>query len=309
MHKLKVLFVCSGNNSSGRSSNVDVQAAGIVDAGVDVHFFEIRGRGVTGYVNNIIKLKKHLRNNSYDVIHAHYGLSGIVASLARAKPLIVTIMGSELYLSRILRNIMIFFIRNIWKKTLVQSEQMKVITGVNHTVVLPNGVDINRFASVIRKEALQKTGFNQGKHIIWVSDPMRPEKNFKLAGDAVALLKNKDIKLMVVNGKPYNEIPYYFSAADTLLLTSRWEGSPNVVKEALAAGLPVVSVDVGDVKDLLNGVEGCYITEENPEDVAEALTKALSFGKQTNGIEKVKHLDMKIISERIKDVYNSMRVQ
>lgn len=309
MCKLKVLFVCSGNNSSGRSPNVDVQAAGLVESGVDVHFFEVKGKGAAGYVKNIFKLKKQLKSNCYDVVHAHYGLSGIVASLAGAKSLLVTIMGSELYMNRMLRSVTLFFIRHVWRKTLVQSEQMKMVTRGDKTVVLPNGVDINRFTSVNREEALQKTGYKQGKHIIWVSDPLRPEKNFKLAGDAVALLNDRDIKLEVVSGKAYEEIPFYFSAADALLLTSKWEGSPNVVKEALAAGLPVVSVDVGDVKDFLNGVEGCYIVRSNPEDIAEALTKALSFGKQTNGIEKVKHLDIKIISERIKDVYNAIVVQ
>ncbi len=308
MQKLKVLFVCSGNNNSGRSPNVDVQAAGLVDAGVDVHFFEVIGRGTTGYVKNILKLKKYLKRNSYDVIHAHYGLSGVVASLAGAKPLLVTIMGSELYMNSTLRRVMVFFICHIWRKTLVQSEQMKAIAGGDHTVVLPNGIDINRFTSVSHEEAMQKAGYKAGKHIIWVSDPLRPEKNFKLAGDAVILLNDGKIKLEVINGKAYEKIPFFFRAADVLLLTSKWEGSPNVVKEALAAGLPVVSVDVGDVKDFLNGVEGCFITESKPEAVADGLKKALSYGKQTNGIKKVMHLDIKIISDRIKDVYNSMIV-
>ena len=309
MRKPKVLFVCSGNNSFGRSPNIDVQAAGLVEAGVDVHFFEVMGKGATGYFKNIFKLKRHLKSNRYDVIHAHYGLSGVVASLARAKPLLVTIMGSELYMNSTLRNVMIFFIRHVWRKTLVQSEQMKAIAGGDSTIVLPNGVDINRFTSVSREEALQKTGYKKGKHIIWVSDPLRPEKNFKLAGDAVVLLNDSEIKLEVINGKAYDEIPFFFRAADVLLLTSKWEGSPNVVKEALAAGLPVVSVDVGDVKDFLNGVAGCFIAKSKPEAVADGLKKALSYGKQTNGIEKVKHLDMKIISDRIKDVYNSMIVR
>ncbi len=309
MHNLKVLFVCSGNNDTGISPNVDVQATGLEEAGVDVHFFEIRGKGTAGYVKNIFKLRRHLKSNNYDIIHAHYGLSGIVCTLAGASPLVVTIMGSELHLNRTLRSVMILFVRHVWSKVFVQSEQMKRITGGGNTVVLPNGVDINRFTSVSRQEALRKTGYNSGKHIIWVSDPLRPEKNFKLAGDAIALLKERDIKLEVIFGKPYIEIPHFFRAADALLLTSRWEGSPNVVKEALAAELPVVSVDVGDVRELIDGVEGCYIANSNPEDIAEALTKALTYGKETNGLDKVKHLDMKIISERIKDVYNSIVVR
>ena len=309
MQKIKVLFVSSGNNNSGRSPNVDIQAAGLMDIGVEVHFFEISNKGVTGYLKNSIKLRNHLRKNTFDVVHAHYGLSGVVASMAGAKPLLVTIMGSELYMNKMFRSVMIFFIRHVWKKTIVQSKQMRMIAGGSRVLVLPNGVDINRFTSVSRREAIEETGYNSGKHIIWVSNPLRPEKNFKLAEDAVDVLKDKDVTLEVVNSKAYKRIPLYFRAADVLLLTSKWEGSPNVVKEALAAGLPVVSVDVGDVKDFLNGVAGCYIAKSNPEDIARALVKALSYGKETTGIEKVKHLDIKTVSVRIKDVYKSMMVK
>lgn len=306
MHKIEVLFVCSGNNDSGRSPNVDVQAAGLMDVGVEVHFFEISDKGIKGYVKNIFKLRNYLRKNTFDVIHAHYGLSGIVASLAGAKPLLVTIMGSEMYMNKAFRKLMMFFMRYVWKKTIVQSEQMKMLVGGKRVVVLPNGVDVSRFSSVSRKEAEKITGYDKGKHVIWVSDPSRVEKDITLAEDAINCLEDKSVKLEIIYGQPYDKIPFYFRAADVLLLTSKWEGSPNVVKEALAAGLPVVSVDVGDVSDLLSGVAGCYVAKSNTEDIAAALVKALAFGKETNGIEKVKHLEMKTISNRIKDVYKTI---
>ena len=308
MDKLRVLFVCSGNNVSGRSPNVDIQAEGVMQAGVEVEFFEIIGKGVTGYLKNVSVLRKYLRKNQFDVIHAHYALSGIVASLAGAAPLVVTIMGSELNLGRMLPFVTKFFSRFVWNKVIVQSAKMSMAVGKD-AVILPNGVDLQKFKDVDRKKAIELTGFKSGKQIIWVSDPGRDEKNFGLAERAVEALNDAGVSLLVVNGVPHDDIPFYFRAADVLLLTSKWEGSPIVVKEALASGLPVVSVDVGDVRELLSGVDGCYVAGDSPEDIALQLKKALSFTGRTDGIKNVEHLDIKIISERLKYLYLSMAGQ
>ncbi len=305
MKKLKVLFVCGGNNASGRSPNVDVQAEGLTGAGVDVEFFEVKGKGLKGYLGAVSELKKALKKNDFDVVHAHYGLSGIVASLAGAKPLVVTLMGSELYMNGSFRLAMKFFSRLVWNNIIVQSEKMKAVAGKN-AIVLPNGVNIRQFRNVDRVKAKEITGFLSGKHVIWVSNPERQEKNYKLAKETVEFLNRKDVSLEVVKDVPHDDIPYYFSAADALLLTSKWEGSPIVVKEALASGLPVVSVDVGDVKELTAGVDGCYVTGSNAEQLAEALSKALSFEGRTYGIKNIEQLDTKIISKRLKDIYQKM---
>ena len=306
MDKLKVLFVCSGNNTTGRSVNIDVQAGGLMEAGVDVAFFEIKGKGLTGYLRNIFLLRSYLKNSSFDAVHAHYGLSGMAASLAGAGPLVVTLMGSELYLNFVLKHAVIFFARFVWSTVIVQSGKMnRMISGKG--IVLSNGIDLQKFQNVDVEKALEVTGFEKGKHVIWVSDPYRAEKNFSLAEKAVKMLDDENVSLDVVNGVPHDEVPYYFRAADVLLLTSKWEGSPIVVKEALAAGLPVVSTDVGDVKELLSGVDGCYVTGSTESDIANALKKALSFNGRTGGAAKVKELDIKKVSERLKDIYGSIR--
>ena len=308
MNNLKVLFVCGGNNASGRSPNVDVQAEGMKKAGVDIEFFEIKGKGMQGYLKSVPALKDVLRKGHFDVIHAHYGLSGIVAFLAGAKPLIVTIMGSELHMNNLFLITMKFFSHFVWKKVIVQSDKMKSVLGKN-TVVLPNGVDITRFSNTDTDEARKTTGFRTGRHVIWVSDPGRKEKNFALAKKVMDLLNRQDVSLDVINGIPHDKIPFYFKAADVLLLTSKWEGSPIVVKEALASGLPVVSTNAGNVKKLVSGIDGCYVTENNAMELSEALKKALEFSGRTNGLKNIAHLDISSVSKTLRDIYLSMTKQ
>ncbi|NPA35435.1 MAG: glycosyltransferase [Chlorobi bacterium] len=306
MHNLKVLFVCSGNNQGGISPNVRVQAEGLKNSGVEVDFYEIKGNGIIGYLSNVIPLKKHIDNTDYDVVHAHYGFSGIVATLAGANPLLVTIMGSELYLNRMFRTVVVYFIRNVWDNVIVQSESMKTEVGNNNVIILQNGIDILKFKNVDVQEAKRRTEFNHGKHIVWAASPERREKNFSLAKKAVDLL-GEEFTLDAVYGKPHDEMPYYFKAADALLLTSKWEGSPIVVKEALAAGLPVVSVDVGDVKELLENIEGCYVTSESPVDIGNALQMAVEYKNKIEINSVLDRFEISFISERLKDVYRSIK--
>src|SRR4051812_3149449 len=97
------------------------------------------------------------------------------------------------------------------------------------------------------------------------------------------------------------------NAADCLILTSMIEGSPNVVKEALACDLPVVSVPVGDVHERLRGVEGCEVTaDDRPETIAAALERVLRRGGRVEGRAAVRQLDERILTQRVIEVYRSV---
>jgi len=109
--------------------------------------------------------------------------------------------------------------------------------------------------------------------------------------------------LNVIKNTDQNIIPYYMSAADILILTSLWEGSPNVIKEAMACNCPIVSTDVGDVKEIIRKTDGCYIASYDVVDVADKVGKALSFGRRTNGRQNIKHLDNNIIADKIISLY------
>jgi glycosyltransferase involved in cell wall biosynthesis len=115
-----------------------------------------------------------------------------------------------------------------------------------------------------------------------------------------------EVKLVRVSGEPHSVIPYYMNACDVLVLTSGYEGSPMVIKEAMACNLPIVSTDVGDVAQVIEGTEGCFLCEPTPQGVADKLMTVLSWGKRTNGRQRIGHLDSKTVARQVADVYKEI---
>ena len=103
-----------------------------------------------------------------------------------------------------------------------------------------------------------------------------------------------------------HEVNFLLNACDLLLMTSIREGSPQVIKEAMACNCPIVSTEVGDVKDIIGNTKGCFITSHDPIDVAKKIQLALDFGKRTNAREKIKHLDINIIADKINNIYKEV---
>lgn len=303
---MKILFVSSGNVFNGISPIVLNQGKSLEKEGMQVDFFTIIGKGFMGYIKNVNRLRSHLRKNTYDIIHAHYWLSGIVAFLAAAKPLVVSLMGTEARTGKLSRAVIRYFCKNVWDYTIVKGSRTREELNLDEVTVLPNGIDLERFQPVDKNEAKKITGMGDEKYILFVSDPTRFEKNYSLAEEAVRRAGKENVHLYVVNNKPHDLISDYMYAGDVLLMTSLWEGSPNVIKEAMACGIPIVSTDVGDVREVINDTEGCYITGYDPDEVADKLNLALQSGHRTNGRDNIKHLDEKIIAKKLIEIYSGL---
>jgi glycosyltransferase involved in cell wall biosynthesis len=186
---------------------------------------------------------------------------------------------------------------------------MKELLNMERAFVIPNGVDTERFRPISKIEAREKIGYPVGKRlIVFISSPNRPEKNIELAWKAIKSLKNKNIELLHVYDIPNEKIPFYLNAADALLLTSRWEGSANVVKEAMACNCPIVSTNVGDVKWVLGQTEGCYITKSDFTDIVEKINFALNFNNRTQGRNRLSEIDSKTIASKIIALYNTLNL-
>ena len=300
---MRILFVSSGNSKFGINPIVKNQGVSLKKLH-DVDFFVIKGRGTWGYFKNIFKLRSFLKNKNYNVVHAHYSRSAFVATLAGCKPLIVSLMGGDVLGSRFSLNLIRFLSNRYWSKTIVKSEDMKIKSSIKDAEVIPNGVDLNRFKPIPQEECLKKLGWAPDKkHILFAANPGRPEKNYKLASEAFLLLKDPSLEIHSLINVPNDQMPVWLNAADVVLLTSLWEGSPNVIKEALACNRPVVSTNVGDVEQLITDVDGCFIVEPTPDDVAKNIKNVLKEKKDIVADHVVQSLSSKAIAEKITSVY------
>jgi teichuronic acid biosynthesis glycosyltransferase TuaC len=128
-----------------------------------------------------------------------------------------------------------------------------------------------------KTEAREILGWDQSTYVLFGSNPERKEKNYALAEEACKLVNTPGLKLVPIKNIQHEEMIFYLNACDTLLLTSFYEGSPNIVKEAMACNCPVVTTDVGDVRKVLGSVNGCFITSFDPVDVSGKIAIAINY--------------------------------
>ena len=299
---MKILYVCSVNGLRiGLSSIVIDQVNSLKSKGIDIEIYKIYGRGLKGYLRHIPKLRKYIKIYQPDLISAQYSYCGIISSLSTNIPVITTLWGSDVFHSPIFNIIIKYFYKFRWDKTIVRSEQMKFKIGP-HSYIISNGVNINLFCPLDKKECILKVGWEKNiKHIIFVSssDPNRLEKNLSLALDSIKTCDRSDVKLHILTDIHHNKMPFYLNAADLLLLTSKWEGSSNIVKEAMACNIPVVSTKVGDIEYLFGDTEGYYYTDPDPNKLAEKINYVLDNDIKPNGRQRI--IDLKLDSESITD--------
>lgn len=309
---MKVLFVSRGNKKNEISPIVYYQGVSLRKKGIELDYFVIKGNGINAYIKSILPLKKCIKQNKYSIIHSHYSLSAITAALTFEKPLIVSLMGSDIKARSFLKWIIRFFYHFFWNILIVKSEDMKLTLGLKNVHVIPNGIDLNHFKPLDRANCLKKIGWNPSKiNILFAANPKRKEKNYILAKQALKILNQKKVFVHFLNDVPYKLMPLYYNSADIVLLTSLWEGSPNVIKEAMACNCPIVATNVGDVKWLFGNEPGCFICGFMPYDVAEKIKMALDFSEEygrTNGWFRIKNLglDAENVAHKIIDLYNKV---
>jgi glycosyltransferase involved in cell wall biosynthesis len=172
--------------------------------------------------------------------------------------------------------------------------------------VIPCGIDLDAFAPVPRAEARARLGLPASQPLVlWAGDPSRPEKRFALVEAAMAQVQASlpEAELLLLTNQPHEVVPLYMSACDALVLTSAAEGSPMVVKEAMACNLPIVSVRVGDVPEVISSTPGCALAERDPGDIASKLVEILQKPRRTDGRARIQHLGHDRIAQRLLTVY------
>lgn len=281
--------------------------------------YPIKGNGVKGYLSHIKPIKRILKEGGFDVIHAHYGLCGLVSYFAKHKQkLVVSYMGDDLigeadehgrytFKGEVIKKINQFFARYINAANIVKSDQMAAVIPKALPHVLPNGVNFELFYPISQKEARDQLGLASDKLLaLFVADPERTEKNYPLAKQGFDLVKHQNKELIVLKKESQQRLNLFYNAADVLLLTSFHEGSPNVIKEAMACSRPIVSTRVGDVEKMAGRTKGCFLIDYNPKDLAEKLVEASKYASGTSGREDISHIREENIAQRIISIYKSV---
>lgn len=297
------------------------QMESVAALGHEVTIEFINGRAGSGaYGSAITGLRRLAGTGRFDLVHAHYGLTGFVAGF-QPLPLVVSFCGDDLlgtpdgrggltFRSRIIRGLS----RNVARRAheiICKSEGLRAAlpraVDRERAHVIPNGVDLRRFHPGDRATARAALGVAPEETLVlFPHTPGERRKRFDLAEAAVELLRRhgRPVRLWVVHGQPQDRMPAYYQAANCLLLTSDWEGSPNVVKEALCCNCPVVAVDAGDVGQWTALVPPSGVFPRQPEALAAGIRAVLDSPVQADGEPVRSRLGLPVIAERIVETYH-----
>jgi glycosyltransferase involved in cell wall biosynthesis len=312
--KLKVLFLASTySNAHGIAPYVYAQGESLKKSGVDVQYFQFKGFSLFKYMIGFFQLHSFLKNNDFDLIHAHYSYNGFLASFYPNIPFVVSFLGSDILLehgfirTKIEKNILERIFKRSSAVLCKTAEIRKKIPDNINVHVVPNGVDLKKFYPIDKDKARKQLSLNKTKkYVLFPANPLNKIKNYKLAEDAFDLLNDPDAELLTVFNKPQHELNLYYNASDVLLVASKHEGSINVVKEAMATNLPVVSVDVGDVRERIESVRNCYLLNRDKKKIAAKLKEIINKGERSDGREHIKNLDESVIASNIISIYNDV---
>ena len=305
---MKILIVASYNKNRFAPFIVE-QSETLKRLGCEIDFFGLQGKGIKGYLKNLPALHRRIQAFCPEVIHAHYGLSGLLANFQRRIPVVTTYHGSDINDKKAFRLSKIAMKLSAWN-IFVSRKTMDIAQPKKHYSLLPCGIDLCEAQMTERSEARRKMKLDERKkYVLFAGAFNNAVKNAPLAQKAMSVLRDENVELLELKGYSREEVTLLMCASDAFLMTSFTEGSPQVVKEAMACGCPIVSVDVGDVKERIAGVEGCFVDEtRDPGALAAMIIKALAYDGKTKSRERLiaDGLDNDLVAQKLLNIYESI---
>jgi teichuronic acid biosynthesis glycosyltransferase TuaC len=277
-----------------------------LNANIQVDVLCLRGHRQLRYLSGALKVLFATLKTRYSIVHAHYGLAALPALFRAGTPLVVSLHGSDVNIlwQRRLSKLACRFAKGI----IVQSPAMHALLGMPNARVIPVGIDMELFRPMDKAACRVALGLPPEEMIVlFPGDPRRAVKRFDLFEQAIEVLRatgrQLDILTLPAGRYEHDQMPTVLNACDLMVLTSDTEGSPMVIKEALACNIPIVSVDAGDVTELIGNVVGCYLSSRNANEIAHKIEDALLLAGRTDGRENMSHLKEEEIAKRILEVY------
>lgn len=296
-----------------RGAFVENQVRSLRDVGCSVEVIHIDGkRSRSEYLRGAARLVRAASPGRFDLVHAHYGLTGVVGTLQKRLPLIVAYLGSDLF-HPLHRRFSLYAARRA-DCNIVKSRVMQESLDPIPSVIIPSGTDLDLFRPLDPAACRRTLGWGADEFVaLFPWDPGRPEKNHALAAAAVEEARDRAgprLRLEVFHGRSQEEYNTALNASDVCLLTSNWEGSPNAVRESLAVGLPVVSVPVGDVPTVLRGVGHCSVAPADPKALGAALRRLAGLRGECglpirhSGREGVMRFSLRVTAMKLARLYS-----
>jgi teichuronic acid biosynthesis glycosyltransferase TuaC len=309
---MKILIVTNMYPTSedpGFGSHVRSQVDSLTQKGLSIELVFVNGRAARrNYLKGAWQVFRRSLRTHYDVVHAHYGLSGFLARCQMRSPVVVSFCGTDVMdkiQGRLSRLISRFVDLSIVKSTVLKN----TLRGKRVTII-PNGIDLDLFQPQDQDTARKALGLSSEiRYLLIAGHPSNKVKRFDVARRTHQLVKDRfrqEVELLILHGRPHHEVPLYLNACDLLLVTSDWEGSPNIVKEAMACNIPIVSTDVGDVRDIIGGTSNCHICPQDPEKLSEKILSTLENGRRTDGRTKISHLSLAKTADAIIGAYRQL---
>lgn len=282
------------------------QVQGLRKRGLDIDVMLVNGRDSKhNYLFGYGRYWSRLLSKSYDLVHAHYVFSGMIALAQVGLPVVVSFHGGPETAGMqglICRSLAPFF-----AAVTVTSPVHHRAIGYQPAQIIPCGVDTNLFRPADQQIARRRLGLETNKKYVLYCGAIRPEKRFDLAQQSVEHLKQRrcEVELIVATGIDHGEVPNWMNAADAMILPSDCEGSPVAVKEAMATNLPIVATDVGDVAERFGNLSGYYLVSQNIAEMAAALEAAIDHGP-TKARESISSISLKRTVDDLITIYRDV---
>ncbi len=321
MEKIRVLAVIPDGGNKASMIFAHRQMNSLKATSINVDIFMLKSRtSLKSLFSDMIAFRQKLAAFHPHIVHAHYGtVTSFFCALGANKPLVITFRGSDLnpvtsenafrkgvkqvlsQLSTLRAKHIICVSQGLKKRLWWRNDEVSII---------PSGIDLSIFKPLQIKCARKRLGLSLTDRIILFNVGKSPlVKRLDLAEQALKFVKshfpNTCLVKLYGNIDP-DDMPFYYNAADCLLLTSDHEGSPNVVKEAVSCNCPVVSLDVGDVRERLAGVWPSKIVTRDPVEIGRAIIKIFKLNRRSNGHNKTREISLDRISTKTVSIYRSM---
>lgn len=304
------------------------------------------------------KIIEEARMHRVDLVHAHFAYpDGYASALAKKvirKPLVISLRGNDIltepsirygvrlkkHLENRVKDAIILADKIMMASRAEYTEALRLGADPERLVIVPNGVDVNRFSPNIDGEIVRRRFGIGGNLFVLFVGSFLPVKGVRYLLESVPIVQSAMSNVtFVLVGKgyrrqsleslceslgvsknvifagqvQYSEIPLFHAACDVLVSPSLSEGFSNVVIEAMASGRPVIGSRVGGTFDQIeDGLNGYLVEPKNPQKLAEKIIDLLSsperreaMGRESRKIaENEFSMDLRV--KRTLELYESL---